>query len=81
MQQLLLHCKGIDKVVLISDSTVFDNPTPPEYAHVEDPNFDHNGDIASSKLAMDLGGKRILMLSVDHLGFMSVFPRFISAIA
>lgn len=60
MQQLLLHCKGVDKVVLISDSTVFDNPTPPEYAHVEDLNFDHNGDIAGSKLTLDLACRNIM---------------------
>ncbi len=38
-------------------------------------------DLTASALALECGGKRILLLSADHLGFMSAFPRFISAIA
>ena len=38
-------------------------------------------DLMASALALELGDKRILMFSVDHLGFMTAFPRFISAIA
>ena len=60
MQQLLLHCKGVDKVVLITDSTVHNNPTPPQYAHVQDLNFDHNGGIAGSKMTMDLACRNIM---------------------
>ena len=60
MQQLLLHTKGLDKVVLISDSTVYDNPVPEQYAHVTDLNFDHNGNIAGSKLTMDMACRNIM---------------------
>lgn len=60
MQQLLLYTKGLDKVVLISDSTVYDNPVPEQYAHVTDLNFDHNGHIAGSKLTMDMACRNIM---------------------
>lgn len=60
MQQMLLHCKGIDKVLLVTDSTIHNNPTPPEYAHVPDLNFDHNGGIAGSKMTMDLACRNIM---------------------
>lgn len=60
MQQLLLHCKGVEKVVLVTDSTVHNNPTPAEYAHVKDLNFDHNGGIAGSKMTMDQACRNIM---------------------
>ena len=60
MQQLLLHTKGVDRIVLVSDSTVYDNPVPAQYAHVTDLNFDHNGGIAGSKLTMDMACRNIM---------------------
>ena len=60
MQQLLLHAKGIHRTVLVTDSTVHNNPTPAEYAHVKDLNFDHNGGIAGSKMTMDLACRNIM---------------------
>ena len=60
MQQLLLHTKGLHRMVLISDSTVYDNPIPEQYAHVTDLNFDHNGTIAGSKLTMDMACRNIM---------------------
>lgn len=60
MQQLLLHAKGIHHTVLITDSTVHNNPTPEEYAHVKDLNFDHNGGIAGSKMTLDLACRNIM---------------------
>ena len=60
MQQLLIHTKGIDKVVLITDSTVHDDPTPPEYAHVTDLNFDERGGISGSKMTMDQACKNVM---------------------
>ena len=60
MQQLLLHTKGIHRVVLVTDSTVHNNPTPPQYAHVTDLNFDHNGGIAGSKMTMDQACRNIM---------------------
>ena len=60
MQQLLIHTKGIDKVILITDSTVHDDPTPPEYAHVTDLNFDAQGGISGSKMTMDQACKNVM---------------------
>ena len=60
MQQLLLHTKGLHRMVLISDSTVYDNPVPEQYAHVTDLNFDHNGHIAGSKLTLDMACRNIM---------------------
>ena len=53
MQQLIIHCKGIDKVILITDSTVYDGVCPPELTHVPDINFDEQGGVCGSKLTMD----------------------------
>lgn len=60
MQQLLLHCKGLDKVVLITDSSVHDDPPPANLAHVNDLNFDANGGIAGSKMTMDQACRNIM---------------------
>ena len=60
MQQLLLHCKGLEKVILITDSTVHDDPSPANLAHVTDLNFDKNGGIAGSKMTMDQACRNIM---------------------
>jgi len=60
MQQLLLHIKGIHRTVLITDSTVYDEPVPEKFAHVTDLNFDAQGGIAGSKLTMDLACRNIM---------------------
>ena len=53
LQKMILHIKGIDGVILISDSTTLNNPNPPEFAHVTDLNFDSNGGLAGSRLTLD----------------------------
>ncbi|MBR4030851.1 MAG: amidohydrolase family protein, partial [Clostridia bacterium] len=60
MQQLLIHNKGIDKVILVTDSTMDDCENPPELAHITDLNFDHNGGLAGSRLTMDQACKNIM---------------------
>ena len=60
MQQLLLHNKGLHRVILISDSTVYDFPNPPGFENVPDLNFDHKGGIAGSKLSLDMACKNIM---------------------
>ena len=60
MQQLLVHTKGVHRVVLITDSTVYNNPIPERYSHITDLNFDHNGGIAGSKLTMDQACRNIM---------------------
>lgn len=60
MQQLLLHCKGVDKIILITDSTVYNEPVPEKFAHVTDLNFDSQGGIAGSKMTMEQACKNIM---------------------
>lgn len=60
MQQLLIHNKGIHRVILITDSTVHDNPNPENLAHITDLNFDERGGIAGSKLTMDIACRNIM---------------------
>ena len=59
MQQLLLHTKGIDKIILVSDSTVNNDPKPPQYAHIKDLNFDMTGDLAGSNLTLDMACRNV----------------------
>lgn len=60
LQQLLLHNKGIGRIVLVTDSTNSDSPNPPHLAHIKDLNFDPNGGIAGSKMTMDLACRNIM---------------------
>ncbi|MBQ2718476.1 MAG: amidohydrolase family protein [Clostridia bacterium] len=60
MQKLLIHTKGVHHVVLITDSTVRDNPNPPELSHVTDLNFDDRGGISGSKMTMELACRNVM---------------------
>ena len=60
MQELLIHTKGVERVVLITDSTVYSNPIPEKYKHVTDINFDMFGGIAGSKLTLDKACRNIM---------------------
>ncbi len=53
LQKFILFVKGIDKVVLISDSFVSDEATPPQFAHITDLQFGANGELCGSKLTLD----------------------------
>ena len=59
LQKMILHIKGTDRVILISDSTTLNNPNPPELAHVTDLNFDSTGGLAGSKLTLDQAGEAL----------------------
>ena len=60
MQQLLLHTKGVHRTVLVTDSTIYDEPAPEEFSHITDLNFDAHGGIAGSKLTMDVACRNIM---------------------
>ena len=61
MQQLLIHNKGVARVVLITDSSGMDSyPNPEGLEHVTDLGFDDRGDIAGSKLTMDMACGNIM---------------------
>ena len=54
MQRLVRKIKGDDRIILVSDRSYADQPNPPGYEHVHDINFDKWGDIAGSKLTLDV---------------------------
>ena len=60
MQQLILRCKGLDRVVLITDSTVHNHPCPADLAHMPDINFDEHGGVSGSKLTMNQACRNIM---------------------
>lgn len=59
MLRLILKIKGKDKVVLISDSFVSDEPNPPSLAHVTDLCFDANGGLCGSKLTLNVACRNL----------------------
>ena len=54
MQRLVRKIKGVDKIILVSDRSYADAPNPPGYEDIHDINFDKWGDIAGSKLTLDV---------------------------
>ncbi len=64
MLKLILKIKGRDKVVLISDSFVSDEPSPPQFAHAPDLNFDANGGLCGSGLTLNVACKNMM----KHVG-------------
>ena len=61
MQRMILRIKGVDKVILITDSTMDDGECPPQYAHVPDINFDEQGGVSGSKLTLDQACRNVMM--------------------
>ncbi len=59
MMKLIMKIKGMDKVILISDSTVAD-PSMPMGRETEDLNFDENNSLAGSKLTLRLAVKNLI---------------------
>lgn len=60
MQQLLLHNKGLHRVILITDGTEYEDSLPEQYKHVTDLTFDSEGTLAGSKLTMDAACRNIM---------------------
>lgn len=54
MLRLVRKIKGDDRIILISDRTCYNGPIPPGYEGVTDLNFDDVGEIAGSKLTLDV---------------------------
>ncbi len=61
MLRLVRKIKGRDRIVLISDACVFDGPVPPGYDGVSDINFDFAGEIAGSKLTLDVACRNMMV--------------------
>lgn len=58
--RLILQVKGVDKVVLITDSFVSDAPGPEGLRHVTDLIFDDNGNLCGSRLTMDAACRNLM---------------------
>ena len=61
MIRLVKKIKGDDKIILISDAFVADGPPIPGLEDAFDINFDHGGDIAGSKLTLDLACRNMMV--------------------
>ncbi len=60
MLRLVRRIKGDDRIILISDAYACDGPVPPGYEGVDDINFDHTGEIAGSKLTLDIACRNMI---------------------
>ncbi len=60
MIRLLLKIKGRDRIILISDAFVADGPPIPGCEEAFDINFDHQGEIAGSRLTLDVACQNMI---------------------
>ncbi len=60
-QRLIRKIKGPDRLILISDACVFDGPIPEGYDGVTDLCFDWAGEIAGSKLTLDVACRNFMV--------------------
>ena len=60
MLRLIRKIKGEDRIILISDAYAGDGPKPSGYEGVEDINFDHSGEIAGSRLTLDVACRNMM---------------------
>ena len=60
MLWLVRRIKGDSRIILISDAYAADGPIPPGYDGVYDINFDHTGEIAGSKLTLDVACRNMM---------------------
>ena len=61
MQRLIRKIKGEDRLILISDAYAADGPVPAGYEGVTDINFDHAGEIAGSKLTLNVACRNMMV--------------------
>lgn len=76
--RLTRKIKGDDRIILISDAYACDGPVPPGYDDVDDINFDHTGEIAGSKMTLDISCRNMIKHTgaslVDVFKFASYNP-------
>ena len=60
MLRLVRKIKGDDRIILISDAYACDGPVPPGYDDVDDINFDFEGEIAGSKMTLDISCRNMI---------------------
>ena len=61
MLRLVRKIKGDDRIILISDAYAADGPVPPGYDGVTDINFDNTGEIAGSKLTLNVACRNYMV--------------------
>ncbi len=78
MLRLVRKIKGDDRIILISDAYACDGPIPPGYDDVDDINFDFMGEIAGSKMTLDISCRNMMKHTgasiVDVFRFASLNP-------
>lgn len=76
--RLTRKIKGDDRIILISDAYACDGPIPEGYDDVDDINFDHMGEIAGSKMTLDISCRNMIKHTgasiVDVFKFASYNP-------
>lgn len=76
--RLTRKIKGDDRIILISDAYACDGPIPDGYDDVDDINFDHAGEIAGSKMTLDISCRNMIKHTgaslVDVFKFSSYNP-------
>ena len=60
LQKIILKIKGVDRVILITDSNAVDDPAPAGLEQYDDLSFDPMGRLAGSKLTMDKACRNIM---------------------
>lgn len=60
LQRMILKCKGVHRVVLITDSTSYKGQNPKGLEHVDDLSFNDLGRLAGSKLTMDKACRNVM---------------------
>ena len=60
LQRMIMQTKGVERVVLVTDSTSYKGKNPDEYAHVDDLSFNDLGRLAGSKLTMDKACRNVM---------------------
>ena len=60
MLRLVRKIKGEDRIILISDAYACDGPIPEGYDGVDDINFDWEGEIAGSKMTLDISCRNMM---------------------
>ncbi len=60
LQRLLIKVKGVEKIVLISDSFVMESDPPAHLKHITDLSFDHRGSLCGSRLTLDVVCRNIM---------------------
>lgn len=76
--RLTRKVKGDDRIILISDAYAADGPIPEGYEDVDDINFDRMGEIAGSKMTLDISCRNMIKHTgaslVDVFKFASYNP-------